>query len=349
MCYFQKNWTQTFTWVREDPKNSNNACCHSCNTTFSLSNMGRGALVSHENGSKHKNIMALQKKQQPISQMFVIQQEVPHVTSTRASEVSERIEVPSPRINETGSGNPPFVIADATTKAELLWAMKTVVSHSSFNSADGSAELLANMFPDSQIAKNMKIASTKMTYVINYGLATYFRERLQDVLSKADLFVICFDEALNKVAQRGQMDLAVRYYMKNEEKEEVVTQYLNSAFLGKASANDLLTKFKEGMSGLPMSKILQVSMDGPNVNWAFLRLLKEDLLSLDSEAAALLELGCCGLHVIHGAFQTGHTKATWNVNQILTAAYYVFKDSPARRADYTNLTDSTCFPQKFCR
>ena len=227
--------------------------------------------------------------------------------------------------------------------------MKTVVSHSSFNSADGSAELLANMFTDSEIAKNMKIASTKMAYLINYGLATFFRERLQDVLAKADLFVICFDESLNKVAQRGQMDLAVRYYMKNEDKEEVVTQYFNSAFLQKASASDLLTKFKEGLSGLPMSKILQVSMDGPNVNWAFLRQLKDDLLSLDSEAAALLELGCCGLHVIHGAFQTGHTKATWNVNQILTFAYYVFKDSPARRADLTNLTGSTCFPPKFCR
>ena len=113
MCYFQKNWTQTFTWVREDPKNSNNACCHPCNTTFSLSNMGRGALVSHENGTKHKNIMEHQKKQQPISQLFVNQHEDAHVTSTIAS---ERIEVPSPpRINETGSGNPPFIIADAIT------------------------------------------------------------------------------------------------------------------------------------------------------------------------------------------------------------------------------------------
>lgn len=94
-------------------------------------------------------------------------------------------------------------------------------------------------------------------------------------MAKADLFVICFDESLNKViAQRGQMDLAVRYYMKNEDNEEVVTQYFNSAFLQKSSASDLLTKFKEGLSGLPMSKILQMSMDGPNVNWAFLRQLK---------------------------------------------------------------------------
>jgi hypothetical protein len=49
-------------------------------------------------------------------------------------------------------------------------------------------------------------------------------------------------------------------------------------------------------------------MDGPNVNWAFLRQLKGNLLSIDPEATDLLELGCCcGLNVIHGAFQTGHT------------------------------------------
>jgi hypothetical protein len=50
------------SWVREEPKNSNNACCHPCNTTFSLSNMGRGALVSHENNTKHKNVIELQRK-----------------------------------------------------------------------------------------------------------------------------------------------------------------------------------------------------------------------------------------------------------------------------------------------
>jgi hypothetical protein len=77
-------------------------------------------------------------------------------------------------------------------------------------------------------------------------------------------------------------------------------------------------------------------MDGPNVNWAFLRRSKDDLLSIDPEAADLLELGCCELHVIRGAFQTGHTKVTWNVKQRLKSAYYVLKDSPAHRSDDTH-------------
>jgi hypothetical protein len=38
----------------------------------------------------------------------------------------------------------------------------------------------------------------------------------------------------------------------------------------------------------------------------FFAAIKGDLLFLDSEAAALLELGRCVLLAIHGAFQTGH-------------------------------------------
>ena len=43
---------------------------------------------------------------------------------------------------------------------------------------------------------------------------------------------------------------------------------------------------------------------------------------------ALLQLGSCGLHTFHNAFQRGH------------AVYYLFKNSPARRSDFQNITAS---------
>lgn len=67
------------------------------------------------------------------------------------------------------------------------------------------------------------------------------------------------------------------------------------------------------------------------------------------EGPIILNMGSCGLHVIHGAFKTGHSVSKWNVNQILTAAYYAFTDSPARRSAYTNMTCSSIFPLTFCR
>src|SRR3989442_1028683 len=61
------------------------------------------------------------------------------------------------------------------------------------------------------------------------------------------------------------------------------------------------------------------------------------------------DMGSCGLHVIHGAFQTGHKAAGWTINEALRGLYGIFKDSPARRADYIAVTGCSVFPKKFCQ
>jgi hypothetical protein len=63
----------------------------------------------------------------------------------------------------------------------------------------------------------------------------------------------------------------------------------------------------------------------------------------------LLHLGSCGLHVVNGAFQTGHNASGWQINRLLRAMYRLFKDVPARRAQYTEITGKTLFPVKFCQ
>ena len=93
---------------------------------------------------------------------------------------------------------------------------------------------------------------------------------------------------------------------------------------------------------------MQVSIDGPNVNWKFIELLEDDE-DFTKNGKQLLELGSCGLHAVHGAFQTGHKAAEWNVNEVLRSFYYLFKDSPARRADYVDITGSSMFPKKVCQ
>ena len=88
-------------------------------------------------------------------------------------------------------------------------------------------------------------------------------------------------------------------------------------------------------------------MDGPSVNWKFIDELSNDD-AFGSDEPELLEIGSCGLHVVHGAFQTGHNAVNWNVNSTLRSCYRILKDSPARRADYSSVTGSTLFPLKFC-
>ena len=44
----------------------------------------------------------------------------------------------------------------------------------------------------------------------------------------------------------------------------------------------------------------------------------------------------------------GHRSTGWTLHIVFRALYLLFKDSPARRADYTSLTESTLFPLKHC-
>ena len=84
-------------------------------------------------------------------------------------------------------------------------------------------------------------------------------------------------------------------------------------------------------------------MDGPNVNWSlFTKMASYRELN---DYPGLLNMGSCGLHVVHGALQTGHKKTGWDLNATLRYAYYFFRDSPARRAQFQTLLFKS-FPQK---
>lgn len=163
---------------------------------------------------------------------------------------------------------------------------------------------------------------------------------------KSRKIVVCFDKAMNRISQRGQMDIVIRFW--NDETNADSSRYFGSSFLGQASAQCLFTSFKEALTEVPLTMLMQISMDGPAVNWKFLDLLV-DSLQEDHDGAHLIEMGSCSLHIIHGTFQTGHKASGWSVNAYLRAAYGLFKDSPARRARFIEESGSTVFPQKFCQ
>jgi len=88
-------------------------------------------------------------------------------------------------------------------------------------------------------------------------------------------------------------------------------------------------------------KMLQVSMDGPNVNLKFLKDLKAFLKNdKDQNDVELFDIGTCSLHVVHGAYKTAHNACGWKFHVFLRSLYYLFKDFPSRRSDYTNASKS---------
>ena len=69
--------------------------------------------------------------------------------------------------------------------------------------------------------------------------------------------------------QFSQMDITVRYWVDGETR----TDYVCSYFLGSQTADDLLNTFSQIFDLFDKKKLLQVSMDGPNVNLSFLKKL----------------------------------------------------------------------------
>ena len=138
------------------------------------------------------------------------------------------------------------------------------------------------------------------------------------------------------------MDILVRFW--NDQKNMVDTRYLSSEFLGKAKAVDIFSKFQACSSALDKNKIIQVSSVGPNVNLAFLDLLRE--YRKDEQLNTLLEIGICGLHTIHNSFKTGAKSSEWKLNNIISAMYKIF-EFPSRRADYEKCTDGV-YAHQFC-
>ena len=63
------------------------------------------------------------------------------------------------------------------------------------------------------------------------------------------------------------MDICVRLWDSNRNK--MAAMYFSSAFLGYTTAKDLYDGFTTVLNNDILPKILQVSMDGPNVNWTF--------------------------------------------------------------------------------
>ena len=142
------------------------------------------------------------------------------------------------------------------------------------------------------------------------------------------------------------MDLHVGFW--DDTDNEVKTSYRNSEFLGKASTDDVFSKFNNCLTSLDHSKIIQVSSDGPNVNLVFLNLGHEN--RKDGLLDPLIDIGTWSLHTLHRSFQIREKATDWNIKKLLSSINKIFDESPSHRVDYERLTAATRteYPLKFC-
>ena len=66
-----------------------------------------------------------------------------------------------------------------------------------------------------------------------------------------------------------------------------------------------------------------------------------------SQYPILPNVGSFSLHVVHGAFRNGMKKTNWGIDLLLKSLHSLFNETPARREDYTKVTESEVFLSSF--
>ena len=66
--------------------------------------------------------------------------------------------------------------------------------------------------------------------------------------------------------------------------------------------------------------------NGPNINWDVLQMLHQKCKQNEHSMIIDIDIGSCGLRIIHGAFQTGSQSQNWNLDKIFWALYNLFND-----------------------
>lgn len=73
---------------------------------------------------------------------------------------------------------------------------------------------------------------------------------------------------------------------------------------------------------MKVENMLQISMDGPNVNLSFYDKIS-DKLKTDHECR-LVNIGSCGLHTVHNCFKSGAEASKWDISSFLKGVYTIF-------------------------
>ena len=157
-----------------------------CHKSIHLSSSGRGALTDHAKGKKHQDaLLRVKSFFKKLSTQNA--QGVDKSPSTSCSDAtSKQTTLHSSR--DTGS-----------TKAEIMWTLKSVVSGYSVRNSDDIKATFAAVFPDN---KMMTLNRTKSMYAIYHGLAPFFKSALL-----SDIHTYPFDESVNEVTETCEMDL----------------------------------------------------------------------------------------------------------------------------------------------
>ena len=284
-----------------------------CLKDISIENSGLPQIQQHAKGEKHRKL----------SQARFSQTQRHFVLSATCGESRGKDKVPvNVPIQDMSQ-------QEKVTTGEALWAMKTSSSDFSFASSDGTPHLFQKMFPG-YMSDIFSMSRTKVSYLISDGLGPYFRQKLcHDISHSGCGYTIQYDETGNSQG-RKQCDVLVRYW--SEEKNEVSVRFLQTLFFGHAKGHDVGMKIVDTLQEvgyqLPLSGLISLSSDGPNVNKTIWNTVNKVLV--DEGLPGLMPFIPCNIHVVHNAFRAGLNSYGEASEELAIDLFYWLKSSPSR-------------------
>lgn len=211
-----------------------NGYCIPCENTFNI-NKGYQAVMQHvKSGKDKKNVN---------TKMSPLQMRLTSSVETNTGSTT----------NNTENNILMYSVLDSTTKAELIWTLKSVIHNYSAYSADGISEVFQAMFPQN-FPKPFSLSSTKLSYLITEALGPYFKDIMIKDVQKS-FYSILFDETTNSENEK-ELQICIRYW--SEKEKEITVKHLETFVLGLATGEILSGHILKALSNanLPLINML---------------------------------------------------------------------------------------------
>ncbi len=294
---------------------------------LSCANRGWDQVNSHADGPLHKK-KRTERKKQGIIQIVTVNKDEPETSG--ASNAVAPLQKPSVASASQQTQITFSIAREDTLRAEIIWSLKVAACNFSFRSCDGVVSTFQAMFTDSNIAKNMTLARSKVRYLISDGLRPIFLKDLVNDINNSIVFTLHFDEGTSKHGAK-QLDLHIRFW--SSRADEVKVSFYTAVRLGHAKGETVASAMLKALDsdGITLLNILTLGNDGPNVNKTVFRLINDQVIEVRKKP--LVDIGSCSLHIVHNAFGVGIAVYGSDAQEFGMDMHSHFKASPARQED----------------
>ncbi len=134
-------------WLCQDKNSKHTARCSVCDYSFNVGTMGKSALTSHTTSKKHQESVQQRLRCVPVNALFQAPGSPKPRSPTLAKSVTKLEQL----------------------KAEVIWCLKVIDSHYSYNSSENVHRVFQLMFPDSNIAASFTCGATKRLLAVSHS------------------------------------------------------------------------------------------------------------------------------------------------------------------------------------